>query len=140
MASGNSVISSSMHFANHDLNNEYWCVGRHTGVVVYGIEYFFGGGVQALPPHVVVQQFGIQPVQVPPAAATTIAFPLLLNCWVLSVSISFLSKSKWATPTSQRPHSSHTWRASGRFAVQYRAVHNPHSAWMWHLYTAHGLQ
>jgi len=34
----------------------------HTGVVVYGLEYFYGGGVQRLPPNQVVQNFGLTPV------------------------------------------------------------------------------
>lgn len=35
----------------------------HTGVVFEGVEYFFGGGIQALPPHQVVSVFGMSPVQ-----------------------------------------------------------------------------
>lgn len=35
----------------------------HTGVVVHGKEYFYGGGIQALPPREVVSMFGISPVQ-----------------------------------------------------------------------------
>ena len=35
----------------------------HTGVVVFGMEYFYGGGVQMLPPSDVVARFGITPVQ-----------------------------------------------------------------------------
>jgi hypothetical protein len=35
----------------------------HTGIVVYGREFFFGGGIQDMPPQSVVAQFGMQPVQ-----------------------------------------------------------------------------
>ena len=36
----------------------------HTGIEVYGIEYFFGGGVQQLPPATVEATFGMKPVEV----------------------------------------------------------------------------
>jgi len=36
----------------------------HTGVVVHGQEFFFGGGIQSLPPETVTASFGISPVQV----------------------------------------------------------------------------
>ena len=35
----------------------------HTGVRVYGKEYFFGGGIQALPPQQVVARYGMMPVE-----------------------------------------------------------------------------
>ena len=35
----------------------------HTGVVVYGLEYFYGGGIQKCPPQQVVDTFGLRPVQ-----------------------------------------------------------------------------
>ncbi len=34
----------------------------HTGICVWGVEYFFGGGIQALPPHQVISMFGLSPV------------------------------------------------------------------------------
>ena len=36
----------------------------HTGILVHGREYFFGGGIQALPTAIVESSFGIKPVQV----------------------------------------------------------------------------
>ena len=38
----------------------------HTGILVHGREYFFGGGIQALPTAIVESSFGIKPVQVGP--------------------------------------------------------------------------
>jgi desumoylating isopeptidase 1 len=35
----------------------------HTGVCVRGKEYFFGGGIQCMPPHQVVENFGLAPIQ-----------------------------------------------------------------------------
>jgi hypothetical protein len=35
----------------------------HTGVVLRGREYFYGGGIQVLPPHQVVEHFGLAPVE-----------------------------------------------------------------------------
>jgi hypothetical protein len=35
----------------------------HTGVVVHGFEYFYGGGIQKLTPAAVTQQFGLAPVR-----------------------------------------------------------------------------
>ncbi|TMW65860.1 hypothetical protein Poli38472_003625 [Pythium oligandrum] len=35
----------------------------HTGVLVYGQEYFYGGGVQVMAPELVVARYGMQPVQ-----------------------------------------------------------------------------
>jgi|EP00505_MAST-04D_sp_SCG-Rhode-Island_P000575 hypothetical protein len=35
----------------------------HTGVVVYGLEYFFGGGIQKMPPADVERTFGLRPVK-----------------------------------------------------------------------------
>jgi len=36
----------------------------HTGVVVYELEYFYGGGIQHMPPQQVSQNFGLSPVEV----------------------------------------------------------------------------
>ena len=44
----------------------------HTGVEVYGVEYFFGGGVQALPPATVEATFGLKPCEVLPLGSTAI--------------------------------------------------------------------
>jgi hypothetical protein len=35
----------------------------HTGIVVYGVEYFFGGGIQKMPPAQVESTFGLRPVK-----------------------------------------------------------------------------
>jgi hypothetical protein len=35
----------------------------HTGIVFRNLEYFFGGGIKALPPSEVVEVFGLQPVE-----------------------------------------------------------------------------
>jgi desumoylating isopeptidase 1 len=35
----------------------------HTGIVYRGLEYFFGGGIKALPPQEVVDIFGLHPVE-----------------------------------------------------------------------------
>ena len=35
----------------------------HTGVYVFGLEYFYGGGIQKCPPQLVVDNFGIRPVR-----------------------------------------------------------------------------
>lgn len=35
----------------------------HTGIVVYGREYFFGGGIQNLPHTTFVASYGIQPTR-----------------------------------------------------------------------------
>jgi hypothetical protein len=43
----------------------------HTGVEVYGVEYFFGGGVQALPPATVEATFGLKPCEVLPLGSTS---------------------------------------------------------------------
>lgn len=43
----------------------------HTGVLVFGREYFFGGGgIQALAPEVVVARYGMEPVQLVPLGDT----------------------------------------------------------------------
>ena len=42
----------------------------HTGVVLDGTEYFFGGGIQALPHAQVPQMFGLQPVERLPLGVT----------------------------------------------------------------------
>lgn len=44
----------------------------HTGIEVYGVEYFFGGGVQALPPATVEATFGLKPCEVLPLGSTAI--------------------------------------------------------------------
>lgn len=43
----------------------------HTGIRVYGKEYFFGGGIQALPPQTVAQRYGMMPVETKPLGRTT---------------------------------------------------------------------
>jgi len=43
----------------------------HTGIVVYGQEYFFGGGIQHQNPHVFRQSMGIYPVQTLSLGRTT---------------------------------------------------------------------
>ena len=35
----------------------------HTGVVLRGLEVFYGGGIVAMPPHAVVGRFGMRPVE-----------------------------------------------------------------------------
>jgi thioredoxin len=44
----------------------------HTGIEVYGVEYFFGGGVQALPPATVEATFGMKPCEVLPLGSTAL--------------------------------------------------------------------
>ncbi|DBA03357.1 TPA: hypothetical protein N0F65_004634 [Lagenidium giganteum] len=44
----------------------------HTGVHVYGKEYFYGGGIQAMHPSQVVARYGMQPVEVVPLGTTDI--------------------------------------------------------------------
>uniref|UniRef100_K3WZI6 PPPDE domain-containing protein n=1 Tax=Globisporangium ultimum (strain ATCC 200006 / CBS 805.95 / DAOM BR144) TaxID=431595 RepID=K3WZI6_GLOUD len=44
----------------------------HTGVLVYGKEYFFGGGIQVMAPELVVARYGMQPVQVVPLGTTSV--------------------------------------------------------------------
>jgi hypothetical protein len=36
----------------------------HTGVSVFGLEWFYGGGIQSLPSHQVVAVYGFEPVEV----------------------------------------------------------------------------
>jgi len=43
----------------------------HTGIVFGGYEYFFGGGIQMLPPSQVVQAFGISPIRTISLGTTT---------------------------------------------------------------------
>eukprot|EP00388_Colpodella_angusta_P000645 GDKJ01002277.1.p1 GENE.GDKJ01002277.1~~GDKJ01002277.1.p1 ORF type:complete len:497 (-),score=180.52 GDKJ01002277.1:133-1623(-) len=45
----------------------------HTGIEVFGLEYFFGsGGIMKAPPHVVEAEYGMQPVDVIPLGETSI--------------------------------------------------------------------
>ncbi|GAB9474375.1 Peptidase [Globisporangium polare] len=44
----------------------------HTGLLVYGKEYFFGGGIQVMAPELVVARYGMQPVQVIPLGTTSV--------------------------------------------------------------------
>ncbi|KAI9922658.1 hypothetical protein PsorP6_000873 [Peronosclerospora sorghi] len=46
----------------------------HTGVLVFGKEYFFGGGgIQAMAPELVAQRYGMQPVQSIPLGETRVS-------------------------------------------------------------------
>ncbi|GMF65072.1 unnamed protein product [Phytophthora lilii] len=46
----------------------------HTGVLVFGREYFFGGGgIQAMAPELVVQRYGMQPVRTVPLGETQLS-------------------------------------------------------------------
>ncbi|UIZ21190.1 hypothetical protein KXD40_000511 [Peronospora effusa] len=46
----------------------------HTGVLVFGQEYFFGGGgIQAMAPELVVQRYGMQPVRTIPLGETNLS-------------------------------------------------------------------
>jgi len=45
----------------------------HTGVRVFGYEYFFGGGIQRLPPQVVQSTFQMQPIQLLPLGETSVS-------------------------------------------------------------------
>merc|ERR1719230_2331956 len=56
----------------------------HTGVVVFGQEYFFGGGIQALPPQQVVATFGMAPVQRQSLGTTTKSVHEF-HAWISSV-------------------------------------------------------
>ena len=38
-------------------------VSQHTGVVVFGKEYFFGAGIQSLEPALVVSRYGMEPMR-----------------------------------------------------------------------------
>jgi desumoylating isopeptidase 1 len=50
----------------------------HTGVLVFGREYFFGGGgIQALAPDVVVARYGMEPVQQVALGDTAVTQPQL---------------------------------------------------------------
>ena len=51
----------------------------HTGVQVYGIEYFYGGGVQAMPPADVEKTFGLKPVDLVPLGTTDIPQDMFLE-------------------------------------------------------------
>lgn len=42
----------------------------HTGVQVFGTEYFFGGGLQAMAPDLVVARYGMPPVKTIPLGDT----------------------------------------------------------------------
>ncbi|GLE04436.1 hypothetical protein PINS_up013378 [Pythium insidiosum] len=44
----------------------------HTGVMVYGQEYFYGGGIQMMAPELVVARYGMQPVQQIPLGETRV--------------------------------------------------------------------
>ena len=57
----------------------------HTGVVVEGTEYFFGGGIQALPHRQVPLMFGLQPVERLPLGATSRSKDEM-RAWLRSVS------------------------------------------------------
>ena len=35
----------------------------HTGIVIEGVEYFFGGGIQSMPTHQVPLTFGLPPIE-----------------------------------------------------------------------------
>jgi hypothetical protein len=56
----------------------------HTGLVVGGMEYFFGGGIQMLPPQQVVQAFGLSPIRVIPLGTTTKS-TATFHAWINSV-------------------------------------------------------
>ena len=43
----------------------------HTAVEVFGLEWFYGGGIQSLPSREVVQVYGFEPVEVLPLGRTT---------------------------------------------------------------------
>ncbi|POM70840.1 Peptidase [Phytophthora palmivora] len=46
----------------------------HTGVLVFGKEYFFGGGgIQAMAPELVVQRYGMQPLRTLPLGETSLS-------------------------------------------------------------------
>jgi hypothetical protein len=44
----------------------------HTGIVVYGREYFFGGGIQSEPPDLFRRNTGLYPIQIIPLGTTTV--------------------------------------------------------------------
>jgi hypothetical protein len=44
----------------------------HTGVLVYGQEYFYGGGIQKMAPELVVERYGMPPVQIVPLGSTAV--------------------------------------------------------------------
>lgn len=44
----------------------------HTGVLVHGHEFFFGGGIQVMAPELVVARYGMQPVQSIPLGDTDV--------------------------------------------------------------------
>jgi len=56
----------------------------HTGIVVGGYEYFFGGGIQMLPPAQVVQAFGRSPIRVIQLGTTTKS-TATFHAWINSV-------------------------------------------------------
>ena len=56
----------------------------HTGLVVGGMEYFFGGGIQMLPPAQVVQAFGLSPIRAIPLGTTTKS-TATFHAWINSV-------------------------------------------------------
>ena len=69
----------------------------HTGIVLGAgtagaREYFFGGGIQALPPHQVVQAFGLSPVQVIPLG-TTAKTEAEFRAWIGSVRHQFTEQT-----------------------------------------------
>ena len=60
----------------------------HTGIVVGGYEYFFGGGIQMLPPAQVVQAFGMSPIRVIQLGTTTKS-TATFHAWINSVRSQF---------------------------------------------------
>ena len=49
------------------------------GIVVYGKEYFFGGGIQSMPPNQVEQTFGLRPVKVMVLGTTQVTLQVFHN-------------------------------------------------------------
>ena len=64
----------------------------HTGIVVAGYEYFFGGGIQMLPPAQVVQAFGLSPIRVIPLGTTTKS-TAQFHAWINSVRPQFTQQT-----------------------------------------------
>lgn len=61
------TYTNNLNYPEHillTLPNRIFCEQIFRGIVVYGKEYFFGGGIQSMPPNQVEQTFGLRPVKV----------------------------------------------------------------------------
>lgn len=64
----------------------------HTGVRAYGLEFFYGGGIQAMPAEMVEQTYGMEPIDVLFLGETGIPFDLFQE-FIASISENYTSDS-----------------------------------------------